>query len=151
MAQYNKNWKLNTHIVPLATVIFKLLSTWLGFDFGPYVLNACRTDTAFCGLDHVVPPSSIVAIVCSLLLEDTIVDISWWETQIIFFLTHKKILKCTNLKSEKTTKFKLALIYFSLIFIVSLVLILTRNVEVSDSFWLLTWFAVHSLTECNKE
>lgn len=32
----NKNYKiLSTYIVPLATVIFKLLSTWLGFDFGP--------------------------------------------------------------------------------------------------------------------
>lgn len=60
---------ITTHIVPFATVMFKLLSTWLGFDLGPYILNACRTDTAFCCRLHTVPPSSMVATVCSLPLQ----------------------------------------------------------------------------------
>lgn len=37
-----------TYIVPLGTVIFRLLSTWLAFFFLPYALKACRTDTAAC-------------------------------------------------------------------------------------------------------
>lgn len=74
-----------THIVPLATVIFKLLSTWLGFDLDPYVLKACSTETAFCCRAHCVPPSSIVATVCSLLLEIWKIIVKkclakmWWE------------------------------------------------------------------------
>lgn len=37
-----------TYMVPLAAVIFKLLSTWFAFDLLPYCLKACRTQTACC-------------------------------------------------------------------------------------------------------
>lgn len=58
-----------TYIVPFATVIFKLIRTWFGFDLFPYCLNACRTDTAFCCRFHTVPPSSMIDMFDSLPLE----------------------------------------------------------------------------------
>lgn len=61
---------IGTHIVPLATVMFRLLSTWFGFDLEPYDLNACRTDTACCWRLHIVPPSFMAfATLCPLPLE----------------------------------------------------------------------------------
>lgn len=59
----------NTYIVPLATVMLRLLSTWFGFDLLPYCLNACRTDTAFCWRLQTVPPSSIIDMLVSLPLK----------------------------------------------------------------------------------
>jgi hypothetical protein len=43
-----------THMVPLATVMFRLLNTWFGFRFEPYCLKAWRTQTACWRLVHSV-------------------------------------------------------------------------------------------------
>lgn len=66
-----RNEKIYTYIVPLATVILRLMRTWFGFDLLPYCLNACRTDTAFCWRLQTVPPSSITDMLVSLPLEKT--------------------------------------------------------------------------------
>lgn len=60
---------VGTHIVPLATVMFRLLKTGLGFDLDPYDLKACRTDTACCWRLHVVPSFMAFATLCPLPLK----------------------------------------------------------------------------------